>query len=94
MIAAVSGQSRPGVMLSRLKYHMDILEACFKHCTAQNLNVVKTAAVSTLSLLEEPEQLLLAGSWLDDIKEGRNGQLRSGGVSTPISLDLELSLAW
>ncbi|KAI4256578.1 MAG: hypothetical protein L6R42_006129 [Xanthoria sp. 1 TBL-2021] len=84
MIAAVSGQSRPGVMLSGLKYHMDILEACFKHCTAQNLSVVKTAAVSTLRLLEEPEQLLLVGSWLDDIKEGRNGQLRSGGSNVTL----------
>lgn len=69
-------------MLTRLKYHMDILEACFRYCTGQNLNVVKTAAVSTFRLLEESEQLLLVGSWLNEIKEGRNGQLRSGRVST------------
>ncbi|KAI4230742.1 MAG: hypothetical protein LQ349_006062, partial [Xanthoria aureola] len=78
IIAAVSDQSEPGVMLTRLKYHMDILEACFRHCTGQNLDVVKTAAVSTFRLLEESEQLLLVGSWLNEIKEGRNGQLRSG----------------
>ncbi|KAL8849143.1 MAG: hypothetical protein Q9221_005866 [Calogaya cf. arnoldii] len=84
MIAAVSGQSEPYVTLSQLKYHMNILEACFKHCTGQTLNVVNIAAVSAIRLLEEPVQLTLIGGWLKDIKEGRNGQLRSGGSNVAL----------
>ncbi|KAL8642868.1 MAG: hypothetical protein Q9226_008458, partial [Calogaya cf. arnoldii] len=84
MIAAVSGQSKPYVTLSQLKYHMDILEACFKHCTGQTLIVVKIATVSTINLLEEPVQLHLITGWLKDVKESRNGQLRSGGSNVAL----------
>ncbi|KAL8989662.1 MAG: hypothetical protein Q9169_008313 [Polycauliona sp. 2 TL-2023] len=84
MIAAVSDQTQPHVALSQLEYHMDILEACFKRCTAQNLNVVTTAAVSILRLLEEPEQWLLICRWLKNIQKGRNGQLQDGGSNVTL----------
>ncbi|KAL9033851.1 MAG: hypothetical protein Q9180_005730 [Flavoplaca navasiana] len=42
-----------------------ILEACFKHPSGQTtLDVVKTAAISTVKLLDKPEKILLVGSWL------------------------------
>ncbi|KAL8886373.1 MAG: hypothetical protein Q9192_006497 [Flavoplaca navasiana] len=88
MISACNSQSRPHVMLGRLKYHLGqpasiqlhylnlsldmlttklataILEACFKHPSGQTtLDVVKIAAISTVILLDEPEKVLLVGSW-------------------------------
>ncbi|KAL8885392.1 MAG: hypothetical protein Q9215_006753 [Flavoplaca cf. flavocitrina] len=99
MISACNSQSRPHVMLSRLKYHLGhlsldtltmklatvILEACFKHpAGGTTLDVVKTAAVSTVKSLDEPEKVLLVGSWLKDIHDGRNGQLRSGGSNVTL----------
>ncbi|KAL8882431.1 MAG: hypothetical protein Q9198_000568 [Flavoplaca austrocitrina] len=99
MISACNSQSRPHVLLSRLKYHLGhlsldtlitklatvILESCFKHPAGDTtLNFVKTAAVSTVKSLDEPEKVLLVGSWLKDSHDGRNGQLRSGGSNVTL----------
>ncbi|KAL8790067.1 MAG: hypothetical protein Q9213_000769 [Squamulea squamosa] len=79
VLAAVSTSIRTNLMLEEVSYHVHILEACFKHCTQQVLSVVKSAAESVIGCLEEQGRQSLIRSWLVDIQEGRNGQLRSGG---------------
>ncbi|KAL8666499.1 MAG: hypothetical protein Q9168_007475 [Polycauliona sp. 1 TL-2023] len=84
MISAVGGQPKGRVALGRLKYHIDILEACFKHCTEQTLDIVKTAAVSTIELSEVATQGCLVSGWLINIRKGCNGQLQSGGSNVSL----------
>ncbi|KAL8774452.1 MAG: hypothetical protein Q9209_000825 [Squamulea sp. 1 TL-2023] len=84
VLAALSTSARTTVMLEQVSYHVQILEACFKHSTQQVLDVIKSAATSVIGCLEEKGQQSLIRSWLLDIQDGRNGQLRSGGSNVSL----------